>query len=88
MKTILAIQTAMLFLLLTATIVLVIQNQMLLRRLDMAGHSSPAAVRVASNPSMEILDVRIVDVDDEIPVNIQKINDFQIVGMRLPVNSD
>jgi hypothetical protein len=81
------LQTALLTVLTAAALTIVVQNQLLLERLDQPGTVSAVAKRV-SNPVNGVIDVRIVDVKDEIPVNIEEINGFSIFGSELPVDVD
>ena len=81
------LQTALLTVLTVAALTIVVQNQLLLARLE--PQSVPkAATRLVSYPVNGVIDVRIVDVKDEVPVNIEEINGFSIFGSELPVDVD
>ncbi|MBK7408089.1 MAG: hypothetical protein IPL49_17715 [Saprospirales bacterium] len=89
MKILKITQTFLLFLLTAATLTIVVQNQRLLQRMNERENWQvhPTAT-FASDRMNEVIDVRIVDVKDEIPVNIEEINGFNIFGRELPVSGD
>ena len=89
MKILKIIQTILLFLLTAATLTIVVQNQRLLQRLNEreSRQVQPPSTFI-SDRAKEVLDVRIVDVKEEIPVNIEEINGFNIFGTKLPVSEE
>lgn len=76
------IQTVLLFLLTAAALTIVFQNYLILQQLN---RGSLPEKRLVSEPLIHPIDVRIVEVEDEIDVNIESINNSSIFGNKLPV---